>query len=254
MYQFKIGSQYTRKDIFAVLNIPDPGGGNWYTGYVSHGDDWFVFCGIGTPGRTGHDYHNHFKGDELVWFGKTGSKRGQSSIEKLLSPTGGVYIFYRDDSRSPFTFAGTARAKQAKDTSPVEVIWSFASEAHAHPEILPEEIAEPEKVIEGAKRSVTVNIYERDPNARRKCIAHWGLTCVTCGFDFLRVYGELGDGFIHVHHLKPLSEIGQRYELSPIDDLRPICPNCHAMIHRSSPAMTIDELRRIVRLQASEKT
>lgn len=141
-----------------------------------------------------------------------------------------------------------------KDTSPVEVVWSFASEAHAHPEILPEEIAEPERVIEGAERSITVNIYERDPNARRKCIAHWGLTCVTCGFDFLRVYGELGDGFIHVHHLKPLSEIGQRYELSPIEDLRPMCPNCHAMIHRSSPAMTIDELRRIIRLRASGET
>jgi len=244
-YPFKIGTQYTRKEIFAVLNIPDPRGGNWYTGYVSHGDDWFVFCGIGTPGRTGHDYHNHFRGDELVWFGKTGSKRGQSAIERLLNPSGGVYVFYREDDRSPFTFAGLARPKEVKDTSPVEVLWSFSLEAHRHPEILPEEISEAEKIFEGAKKSVTVNVYERDPSARQKCIAYWGFACSVCGFDFFRTYGELGRGFIHVHHLKALSEIGKEYELDPINDLRPICPNCHAMIHRSSPAIAMDEIRKI---------
>jgi 5-methylcytosine-specific restriction enzyme A len=249
-YPFKVGAQYTRHEVFDVLGIPDPGGGNWYTGYTAHGDDWFIFCGVGTPGRTGHDYHNYFRGDELVWYGKNGSRLNQPSIQGLLRPSANVYIFYRDDDRSPFTFAGLARAKEANNVSPVEVVWSFATDGPAHPEILPEEIAEPDKVFEGAKKSVTVNIYERDQNARRKCIEHWGIACIVCGFNFLARYGELGDGFIHVHHLKPLAEIGERYELNPISDLRPVCPNCHAMLHRESPALSIDELRARIRAPA----
>jgi 5-methylcytosine-specific restriction enzyme A len=103
-----------------------------------------------------------------------------------------------------------------------------------------------EKVFEGAKKSVTVNVYERDPNARRKCIKHWGAACAVCGFEFLSRYGALGEGFIHVHHLKPLAQIGEQYELDPINDLRPVCPNCHAMLHRASPALSIDALRALI--------
>ncbi|RME44545.1 MAG: HNH endonuclease, partial [Chloroflexi bacterium] len=58
-------------------------------------------------------------------------------------------------------------------------------------------------------------------------------------------YGELGKGFIHVHHVIPLSEIDSRYEVDPINDLCPVCPNCHAMIHREEPPLTIKQLREI---------
>ena len=64
------------------------------------------------------------------------------------------------------------------------------------------------------------------------------------GFDFGEVYGELGEGFIHVHHLLDLSTIGEEYEVDPIKDLHPVCPNCHAMLHREVPAMSIKKLRR----------
>ena len=243
MYPFKIGSQYTRQDVFNVIGISNPGGGNWYTGYTSHKDDWFIFCGIDIPGRTGHNYHNYFHGDELVWYGKTGSRLDQPSIQALIKPLGFVYIFYREDNRSPFMFAGQGRPKQTRDTSPVEIVWSFSSDDTFLYKIFPDEITEPEKVVEGAKKIVTVNIYERDSSARQKCIKHWGATCVACGFDFQCRYGSLGEGFIHVHHLKPIAEIGEQYQLDPIKDLRPVCPNCHAMLHRSSPVMSIDALQ-----------
>ena len=72
----------------------------------------------------------------------------------------------------------------------------------------------PETVTEGAKKTVVVNKYERDPAARNMCIAKWGVRCCSvCGFNFEERYGALGKGFIHVHHLKPLSEIGEEYEL-----------------------------------------
>lgn len=106
--------------------------------------------------------------------------------------------------------------------------------------------SEPEELfIEGATRQVTSSVYERDPRARRACLAHHGLKCVVCGLDFAEAYGELGEGFIHVHHLRPLSEIAGEYEVNPITDLVPVCPNCHAMLHRRNPPLSPDELRKI---------
>lgn len=55
------------------------------------------------------------------------------------------------------------------------------------------------------------------------------------------------EGLIHVHHLKPLGEVGEGYLLDPVADLRPVCPNCHAMLHRRKPALGIDELLQTLR-------
>jgi len=109
----------------------------------------------------------------------------------------------------------------------------------------PEEVPNSTKVVEGAKKEVVVNKYERDPSARLKCIEKWGIKCAICNFDFEEKYGSRGAGYIHVHHLKPLSEIGEEYELDPAADLRPVCPNCHAMIHRSIPAIGIEEMKQL---------
>lgn len=99
---------------------------------------------------------------------------------------------------------------------------------------------------EGARRTITVNAYERSPNARNLCIAHWGSLCQVCEFDFERMYGEIGSGFIHVHHLVPLSEVGVTYQVDPVKDLSPVCPNCHAMLHSCSPPLSIEALRRLI--------
>ena len=110
-------------------------------------------------------------------------------------------------------------------------------------EPLAEELTEPEDFFEGAKTTVTINSYERNPKARAACIAHHGCKCAVCGFNFVDVYGPLGDGFIHVHHLIPIGQIRARYRVDPINHLIPVCPNCHAMIHRTEPALTIQLLR-----------
>ena len=52
---------------------------------------------------------------------------------------------------------------------------------------------------------------------------------------------------IHVHHLRPLAAQGTEYELDPIEDLRPACPNCHAMLHARPDALSIEELRALLR-------
>ncbi len=111
----------------------------------------------------------------------------------------------------------------------------------------PDEVNNPDTVTEGAKQTVIVNKFERNPTARLKCIDKWGVVCTVCGFNFEKTYGDRGAGYIHVHHLKPLSEIGEAYQLDPIEDLRPVCPNCHAMLHRTVPAMSIDALKKLLR-------
>lgn len=115
----------------------------------------------------------------------------------------------------------------------------------------PDEIpkVDQDRIIEGAKVSVLVNRYERDPRARKRCIRHHGATCHVCAFDFSRVYGPLGEGFIHVHHLKPLSSLKRSYEVDPIKDLRPVCPNCHAMLHKGGETLSIQDLKRVMREQ-----
>ena len=102
----------------------------------------------------------------------------------------------------------------------------------------------PSTYPEGATVTVTVNRYERNANARKACLDHYGTACSVCGFEFEQVYGQRGIGFIHVHHIQPqLSEIDGDYEVDPVQDLRPVCPNCHAMLHRSVPPATVEELQ-----------
>ncbi len=117
---------------------------------------------------------------------------------------------------------------------------------------LPDEITSLHVCPEGAKRQIAVNAYERSAEARRKCIEHYGTKCTVCSFDFGNQYGSLGDGFIHVHHIMPLSEIDDKYSVDPIGDLRPVCPNCHAMIHQKRPAYSIEEVRQFIE-QAKEE-
>jgi 5-methylcytosine-specific restriction protein A len=69
---------------------------------------------------------------------------------------------------------------------------------------------------------------------------------MVCGFDFAKLYGEIGEGFIHVHHLRDLATVGGEYEVDPIKDLRPVCPNCHAMLHVETPAIGIEDLRALI--------
>lgn len=114
--------------------------------------------------------------------------------------------------------------------------------------IIPEEISDEYYVSlkEGAKKEIIVNAYERNLEARKKCIEYYGAICCVCGFDAEKVYGEYFKGKIHIHHIKPLSEIDEEYEVNPIEDLRPVCPNCHMIIHSNKRIYSIEELKRIL--------
>lgn len=105
------------------------------------------------------------------------------------------------------------------------------------------EVASQDELIEGTMKRVEANRYERSREARQQCIVHHGQSCAVCGFNFGRVYGEFVEGFIHVHHLRPVSTSGGPHRVDPVADLRPVCPNCHAAIHACEPPLGIEELR-----------
>jgi len=109
--------------------------------------------------------------------------------------------------------------------------------------IISEELTKEDSIYEGLAVKITVNRYERSQKARAICLDHYGTNCSVCNFNFSRLYGEIGKDFIHVHHIIQISNMRGQYKLNPIRDLRPVCPNCHAMIHRGNPPLSIDELK-----------
>lgn len=160
----------------------------------------------------------------------------------------------RDDSNSP----GWWTVLSAGDGAHGEFLWIMRRQVATALERLgwvgerlgvdlqPEEVHAPLRLLEGASLRVAVNIFERSAEAREQCIRHYGSSCSVCGFDFGCAYGQLGQGFIHVHHLVPLSAINVEYAVDPVRDLRPVCPNCHSMLHRREPPLSIEELRTIL--------
>jgi len=86
--------------------------------------------------------------------------------------------------------------------------------------------------------------YERCPKLRRQAIAIHGLLCKACDFDFEKAYGEHAKGFIHVHHVKPISEFEEEQVVDPVTDLVPLCANCHAIVHRKpQQLLSVDQLK-----------
>jgi hypothetical protein len=99
-------------------------------------------------------------------------------------------------------------------------------------------------LLEALAREANTIARASNADVREACIAHHGPVCVVCGFDFEAAYGELGRGAIEVHHdNSPVARAGA-YAIDPVSDLKPVCANCHRMLHRgSAPGMTIDALR-----------
>lgn len=67
------------------------------------------------------------------------------------------------------------------------------------------------------------------------------LICAACKFDFAQMYGERGDGFIECHHTLPLATLTRERRVRP-QDIALLCSNCHRMIHRRQPWLTVREL------------
>lgn len=99
---------------------------------------------------------------------------------------------------------------------------------------------------EGTMRVVQITKYERNPVYRKLCLDHFGSFCQICGEDLEKKYGSIASGLIEVHHIEPVSEYTNPKVINPISDLVPVCPNCHAILHRRKPAYTPEEIKEMI--------
>jgi hypothetical protein len=177
-----------------------------------------------------------------------------------FSGTGKDFVNYRlklQDAHLRFVYrAATTQSGKPRQGTAFRNSHSTGLMAYAYAETgrggdtlqsFPDELDPALRFIEGARKQAWVNAFERDPRARQACLTHYGFHCAVCDFDFADRYGAIGKEFIHVHHLKPMALTDGEYELDPLADLRPVCPNCHAMLHRGENLLSIDELRGLLK-------
>jgi hypothetical protein len=106
--------------------------------------------------------------------------------------------------------------------------------------------------VEGRERYRIHRTKERDPRIVRlvkaRRLAEEGcFVCDVCGFNFERTYGERGRGFVEAHHTVPLSELEEE-TITREQDIALVCSNCHRMLHRGKPLLSVAELQSIVRI------
>lgn len=96
---------------------------------------------------------------------------------------------------------------------------------------------------EGTEYEKTITTHERNPINRQLCVQFKGFNCAVCGMSFEEKYGKIGKGFIEVHHTNPVANMGDNHVVDIINELVPLCSNCHSMIHRRKPPYTVKELQ-----------
>ena len=195
----------------------------------------YIFATVGVATTSGFDYANQLYADgSMTWTGESASHSGQSQIAAILDPAQVTHVFVRHADRAPFVYLGPRTRAQLEGERPAKMMLFFGghSERARSPSA--------RTFTEGAEREVRQTLRERDPEARKACLEHWGSACVVCGLDA---------PWNHVHHLYPVTE-GER-DVNPITDLRPLCPSCHAAVHWFRPLLSIDEARHLPELASS---
>lgn len=108
----------------------------------------------------------------------------------------------------------------------------------------PDEEEEEKQRFEGRMTEAKVLHRQRNRQARQQCLEASGYKCYVCGFDFEKAYGEIGKGFLEVHHTKPLATYDDEHPI-PQSELCALCSNCHSMVHRKKEVMDVEDLKRL---------
>jgi hypothetical protein len=103
------------------------------------------------------------------------------------------------------------------------------------------------RFIEGMVREITTELRYRDPRLRIEAMHHYGMACMVCGFNFERTYGDLGTGYIEVHHRRPLSRRSKKGFRASVRDVAVVCSSCHRTLHRKGAnPLPLGKIRRAV--------
>ncbi len=215
-------------------------------------EEFEIFCTTpGVESGKARSYHNAIK--YLCEFLEI-TIINEKSLHRIKEISDYVYDLNSDFYKSLLTFLKDRRQSSYLEKGYIRAalpqFFTFLSDNYFNnlsAEVFPDS-DQTDSCIEGAKVTVTVNKYERSAEARKKCIDHYGCYCHICGMNFEDIYGEIGKGFIHVHHIVAISEINEEYSVNPETDLIPVCPNCHAMLHRklNDKYISISELKHLL--------
>jgi hypothetical protein len=204
------------------------------------------------PGGAQHiDYKDYWDGDDLIYTGRGLIGDQELSRENLRLAT-------NDMTNLLFEKAGNFRLKFVGEVYPETHWWGEG----------PDQTGQSRRVIrfrlrfatpmnrvndqlavqEGEVRLRLHEERERDVRIIAMAKQAWmekdsTLPCCVCQFSFLDLYGEAGKGFIEAHHIVPLASLSQdQLALTTIEDLAPVCSNCHTMLHKN-PYPSIHDLR-----------
>jgi len=110
---------------------------------------------------------------------------------------------------------------------------------------------EQQKATEGVIKEVTFFRSVRNRKIRNLCAERDKYTCQVCGFNFEKVYGERGKGFIEIHHKNPMANFDKEHEIK-LEDLVALCSNCHSMIHYGGEFLDVDDLKKLHKAQTDQ--
>lgn len=131
-----------------------------------------------------------------------------------------------------------------------KAIFENLSDFDAKPSVLNDIGQAFESIEEGNALRRYTTVYERNPRLRKQAILIHGTSCKACGFNFKKFYGEYAEGFIHIHHIRPVSEINGSVLVDPEKDLIPLCANCHSVVHRrKDTVLSLEKIRKMIGLQ-----
>jgi hypothetical protein len=204
-----------------------------------------VFYSALGEGRTLHSFCNSLKNardlfDPRVDSGRVGWRQTNSEREPLELTEQAQKVFDRWNTASNTELWNEVSV--FADTAVANVSKTVLSDVLAERD--PDE-KEYKARNEGGREMLVSTRVKRDPRLRDDAIRLHGHACCVCGFEFGKVYGDWGKGYVEVHHCYPVGDasIGKR-DTDPATDLIVLCANCHCMVHRKRDiVLSVDELR-----------
>jgi 5-methylcytosine-specific restriction protein A len=199
-------------------------------------------------------------GDVLYWDGQPEGRTDKLIVDHEMNELE-LLVFYRKDRNqfpgAGFTYEGRFQYHSHSNSRPTHFILKRYNTifATAEKDIEAFQTEESSTYKEGKLTTALINKHERNATLRAAAIQIHGTRCQACSFSFTETYGIHGEGFIEIHHLKPVSEYAGETNVNPSEDMAALCANCHRMVHRKPEhPLSLEELRQIIASQHKSET
>ncbi|AFC99177.1 putative restriction endonuclease [Methanocella conradii HZ254] len=242
------GEVYTRNDLRRIFNINDATINNGVFKPRGYKSIWLFITEKKSIDRT--QYIDYLECNTLRWDGQTSGRTDNWIIDHKKNDDE-ILVFYRKTKNQynnyGFKYEGKFEYESCSSQYPRHFILKKIDDLAYVDDDLEAIIAE-ETYTEGERTTVLANKYERNSKLRKEAIRIHGTTCMVCGLSFGKAYGKHGEGYIEVHHIKPLSTYDAPVEINPKTDMVVLCSNCHRMVHRyKERPLSIDELKHLIK-------